>query len=128
MPEVDGLNTGYARALLDEYLENPEEFLRMARALRERDSDLLAQHPGVARLVELLRAAENGQTTPVVEGPPEVPAAPAPAPAPTFDEIPIGAVAAAMALVKAYRTHGHLAARLDPARSPSATPRSSPNG
>ena len=115
MPEVDGLNTGYARALLDEYLENPEGVPSEWRALFESgDSDLLAQHPGVARLVELLRAAENGQTTPVVEAPPEVPAAPAPAPAPTVDETLIGAVAAAMALVKAYRTHGHLAARLDP--------------
>jgi 2-oxoglutarate dehydrogenase E1 component len=116
VPEVDGLNTGYARALLDEYLENPEGVPSEWRALFESgDSDLLAQHPGVARLVELLRAAENGQTTPVVEAPPAVPeAAPAPAPAPTADETLLGAVAAAMALVKAYRTHGHLAARLDP--------------
>jgi 2-oxoglutarate dehydrogenase E1 component len=113
VPEVDGLNTGYARALLDEYLENPEGVPSEWRALFESgESDLLAQHPGVARLVELLRAAENGQTTPVVEAPPEVPAAAAPAPA--FDETLIGAVAAATALVKAYRTHGHLAARLDP--------------
>jgi 2-oxoglutarate dehydrogenase E1 component len=113
--EVDGLNTGYARTLLDEYLEDPEAVPSEWRALFESgDSDLLAQHPGVARLVELLRAAEDGQTAPVVEAPPTVPAAPAPAPAPTVDETLLGAVAAAMALVKAYRTHGHLAASLDP--------------
>jgi 2-oxoglutarate dehydrogenase E1 component len=113
--EVDGLNTGYARALLDEYLEDPEAVSSEWRALFESgDSDLLAQHPGVARLVELLRAAEDGQTAPVVEAPPTVPTAPAPAPAPTVDETLLGAVAAAMALVKAYRTHGHLAASLDP--------------
>jgi 2-oxoglutarate dehydrogenase E1 component len=44
--------------------------------------------------------------------PPLVPAA-APEPQPVPDEL-LGAVAAAMALVKAHRMHGHLAARLDP--------------
>ncbi len=67
MAEVDGLNAGYARALLDEYLENPEGVPSEWRALFESgDSDLVAQHPGVARLVELLRAAEDGQAAPVV--------------------------------------------------------------
>jgi 2-oxoglutarate dehydrogenase E1 component len=113
--EVDGLNAGYARALLDEYLENPEGVPSEWRALFESgESDLLAQHPGVVRLIELLRAAGDGQTTPVVEAPPEVPVAPEPAPTPVADETLLGGVAAAMALVKAYRTHGHLAARLDP--------------
>jgi 2-oxoglutarate dehydrogenase E1 component len=44
--------------------------------------------------------------------PPPVEAGPAPAEAP--DELLLGAVAAAMALVKAHRMHGHLAAHLDP--------------
>ena len=115
MAEVDGLNAGYARALLDEYLENPEGVPSEWRALFESgDSDLLAQHPGVARLVELLRAAEDGQTAPVVSAPPEVPVEAEPAPTPVADEKLLSAVAAAMALVKAHRTHGHLAARLDP--------------
>ncbi|HEV2712116.1 MAG TPA: 2-oxoglutarate dehydrogenase E1 component [Gaiellaceae bacterium] len=113
MADVDGLNTGYARALLDDYLENPEAVPSEWRALFESgDSELLTQHPGVARLLELLRAAENGGTAPVVEAPPEVPAA-APSPA-AVDETLLAGVAAAMALVKAYRTHGHLGARLDP--------------
>jgi 2-oxoglutarate dehydrogenase E1 component len=113
--EVDGLNAGYARTLLDEYLENPESVPSEWRALFESgESDLLAQHPGVARLVELLRAAEDGQTAPVITAPPEVPVEPAPAPTPVADETLLSAVAAAMALVKAHRTHGHLAARLDP--------------
>ena len=45
-----------------------------------------------------------------------VPAAAAPAtePVATPDPQLLGGVAAAMALVKAHRTHGHLAARLDP--------------
>src|ERR687898_757569 len=42
-------------------------------------------------------------------------AEPPPSPAaPVTDEALLGSVAAAMALVKAHRTHGHLAARLDP--------------
>jgi 2-oxoglutarate dehydrogenase E1 component len=116
--EVDGLNAGYARTLLDEYLENPEAVPAEWRALFEsRDSDLLAQHPGVARLMELLRADGDGHATPVVEAPAppaEAPPAPAVEPAAVPHETLLGAVAAAMALVKAYRTHGHLAARLDP--------------
>jgi 2-oxoglutarate dehydrogenase E1 component len=110
--EVDGLNAGYARTLLEEYLENPEGVPSEWRALFESgSSDLLTQHPGVARLVELLRAAENGDAAPVVEAPP-IPTAPTPAP--PADDTLVEAVAAAMALVKAHRTHGHLAAHLDP--------------
>src|SRR6187402_661288 len=45
---------------------------------------------------------------------PAEPAPAEPAPAQAVDEELLGAVAAAMALVKAFRTHGHLAARLDP--------------
>jgi 2-oxoglutarate dehydrogenase E1 component len=50
----------------------------------------------------------DGAATDAVVRPVEEPAAAAPA-----DEL-LGAVAASMALVKAYRMHGHLAARLDP--------------
>src|SRR5947209_8307705 len=56
--DVDGLNAGYARALLDEYLENPEAVPSEWRALFESgDSDLVATHPGLARLLEQLPAA-----------------------------------------------------------------------
>ncbi len=109
--DVDGLNAGYARALLDDYLENPEAVPSEWRALFESgDSALVASHPGIARLLEKLPASGgNGHT----EAPPESPA-PVPAVAPAHDERLLGGVAAAMALVKAHRTHGHLAARLDP--------------
>jgi 2-oxoglutarate dehydrogenase E1 component len=113
--EVDGLNAGYARAILEEYLENPDAVPEEWRKLFEGGSELLTQHPGVARLMELLESDGNGAPT-AVAAPPQptpVPEAP-PAPAPAVDETMLGAVAAAMALVKAYRTHGHLAARLDP--------------
>jgi 2-oxoglutarate dehydrogenase E1 component len=116
--EVDGLNAGYARALLDEYLENPEGVPAEWRALFESgDSELLAQHPGVVRIMQLLRSDGDGHARLVIEAPPpsSAEAPPAPAVEPVApDETLLAAVAAAMALVKAYRTHGHLAARLDP--------------
>ena len=63
--DVDGLNAGYARALLDEYLENPEAVPSEWRALFESgDSGLVASHPGIARLLEALPQSEpdgNGQ-------------------------------------------------------------------
>jgi len=110
--DVDGLNSGYAKLLLEEYLENPAAVPDEWRALFESgDSELVAAHPGLARLLEVLRP-ENGH----VAAPPAAAAAPAPAPAPAaaLDDELLGAVAAGTALVKAYRTHGHLAARLDP--------------
>ena len=109
--DVDGLNAGYARALLDEYLENPEAVPSEWRALFESgDSDLVASHPGIARLLETLPANGHG-----ANGNGRVLAPPAPpAPPSSTDDQLLGGVAAAMALVKAHRTHGHLAAHLDP--------------
>jgi 2-oxoglutarate dehydrogenase E1 component len=110
--DVDGLNAGYARALLDEYLENPESVPSEWRHLFESgDSELVATHPGIARLLETLRVDGNGSAAAPAAAPAPAPAAPAPA-AP--DDLLLGGVAAAMALVKAHRSHGHLAARLDP--------------
>jgi 2-oxoglutarate dehydrogenase E1 component len=117
--DVDGLNAGYARALLDEYLENPEAVPSEWRALFESgDSRLVATHPGIARLLETLPERHVGN------GDGRAPSAPAPAQAavavaappaePLVGEQLLGGVAAAMALVKAHRTHGHLAARRDP--------------
>src|SRR4051812_39163149 len=122
MNDVDGLNAGYASALLEQYLENPEAVPSEWRALFESGaSDLVAAHPGLARLVELLQEDGNGHVATAAAPVPPLAApeqAPAPAPpepvAPAADKTLLGAVAAAMALVKAYRTHGHLAARLDP--------------
>ena len=110
MTDVDGLNSGFARDLLEEYLENPDAVPSEWRRLFESGhSDVVAAHPGLSRLLE---AAGNGHS--VAEpapaaGPPTAQAAPAP----VSDEL-LGAVAAAMALVKAHRMHGHLAAHLDP--------------
>jgi 2-oxoglutarate dehydrogenase E1 component len=114
--DVDGLNSGYARLLLEDYLENPDAVPSEWRTLFESgDSDLVATHPGLLRLLEVLEEREANGRPPAppapAEAPPEQP--PSPAPAAADDEL-LGAVAAGMALVKAHRTHGHLAARLDP--------------
>jgi 2-oxoglutarate dehydrogenase E1 component len=113
--DVDGLNAGYARALLDEYLENPEAVPSEWRALFESgDSELVATHPGIARLLEQLpHTAGNGSNGHEPAPAPAIEPAPA-EPAQAADAQLLGGVAAAMALVKAHRTHGHLAARLDP--------------
>ena len=101
--EVDALNSGYAGQLLEQYLENPEAVAPEWRAFFERgDGAVAAALPGLGRLLERANGANGAVTT----------AAAAPTAPP--DTTLLGAVAAAMALVKAHRTHGHLAARLDP--------------
>jgi 2-oxoglutarate dehydrogenase E1 component len=120
-PDVDGLNAGYAALLLEQYLDNPGSVPEEWRDLFESEPDaIVAMHPGLARLLELGREDGNGA---VAAAPPPPPPQPAPQPqaAPPVAEPPaaagpelLGAVAASMALVKAFRMHGHLAARLDP--------------
>src|SRR6202162_1244629 len=121
-PEVDGLNTGYAALLLEQYLDNPSAVPSEWRALFESaPEELLATQPGLARLLERLELNGGNGHAPIVE-PSPAPALVAPAPAaptppavtPAPDDELIGGVAAAMSLVKAHRTHGHLAAHLDP--------------
>jgi 2-oxoglutarate dehydrogenase E1 component len=117
MADVDGLNAGYAGDLLEEYLENPDAVPSEWRHLFESgESELVASHPGLSRLLETLGG--NGHAVAEAAPPPEAPPAPEPAPPAAAPEPPseemLGAVAAAMALIKAQRMHGHLAAHLDP--------------
>jgi 2-oxoglutarate dehydrogenase E1 component len=114
-PEVDGLNAGYAALLLEQYLDNPSAVPSEWRALFESAPEsLLASQPGLARLLELLDRNGNGRP-PAAAAVAEPPPAPTPAAAaPALDDELVGGVAAAMSLVKAHRTHGHLAAQLDP--------------
>ena len=110
-PDVDGLNTGYAALLLEQYLDNPGAVPEEWRDLFESEPEVLLQRqPGLARLLELAAADGDGHAAPAAPAPPP---APAPVAAPADEEL-LGGVAAAMALVKAIRMHGHLAARLDP--------------
>jgi 2-oxoglutarate dehydrogenase E1 component len=127
-PEVDGLNAGYAALLLEQYLDNPGAVPSEGRALFETapEEELLALQPGLALLFERLErnggnggaaVAEARVPVPVpvaVAVPAQVAAPPEPDGKPAADGELIGGVAAAMALVKAFRMHGHLAARLDP--------------
>ena len=49
MPDVDAVNSGYARVLLEEYLENPEAVPSEWRALFESgDGDLIEARGQVA--------------------------------------------------------------------------------
>jgi 2-oxoglutarate dehydrogenase E1 component len=106
--DVDALNAGYASALLEEYLENPDAVPAEWRALFESgDSALVESLPGLARLLERRGGNGNGAVA-------EAPAATAPPAQAAADDLLLGGVAASMALVKAHRMHGHLAAHLDP--------------
>jgi 2-oxoglutarate dehydrogenase E1 component len=112
--DVDGLNSGYARLLLEDYLENPDAVPAEWRELFESgDSKLVASHPGLLRLLETLDRG-NGQAPAPAEAPAAAESLPAAEVTAGIDETLLGGVAAAMALVKAHRMHGHLAARLDP--------------
>ena len=104
--EQSGLNAAYVAQLYADYLDAPasvpDEWRRIfegnggSPAIATADAQVAAPPPTVAAPTpaEATRAAEA-------------------APAPVDAEL-LGGVAAAMALVKAYRMHGHLAARLDP--------------
>jgi 2-oxoglutarate dehydrogenase E1 component len=121
------VNLGYVRDLLDQYLEAPDSVPPEWRRLFEDGNGLISEHPVVRRALQLAPRG-NGAATPgaaaaappsvAIPAAPEVEAAPAAPPPPEGPAEPdmelLGGVAAAMALVKAYRTHGHLAARLDP--------------
>jgi len=112
MRDVDGVNAGYARLLLDEYLDNPEAVPPEWRALFENgDSAAVRDLPGMARLIARLPESDGAAR----DGAAPVTAVPAtPESAEHDDTELLGGIAAAMALVKAHRMHGHLAARLDP--------------
>ena len=108
---VDAVNLGYVRALLDVYLTEPDTLDPAWRGFfRDAQNGTISGHPLVQRLQELQPGlfAGNGGGAPAVSEPPFSERRSA------VDDQLLAGVAAAMALVKAYRTHGHLAARLDP--------------
>jgi 2-oxoglutarate dehydrogenase E1 component len=104
---LEDLNLGYVEELFVQYLEAPESVPAEWRAVFEANPQAFAERfPSLARLgVGNGRAAGNGA--------PASAEAAAPPVSEPGEEL-LGGVAAAMALVKAHRMHGHLAAKLDP--------------
>ena len=83
--DVDGPNAGYARLLLEDYLEDPDAVPPEWRELFESgDSDLVASHPGLLRLLEKLERdnGANGRSAELAAPAPPAPAPAAEAPAP----------------------------------------------
>jgi 2-oxoglutarate dehydrogenase E1 component len=116
---MDGLNAGYAALLLEQYLENPAAVPSEWRSLFESaPEEILAIEPGLARIVEALAGNGNGhgaaeEAAPVVHV--------------EVDDALAPAIASAMRLVNSFRSHGHLAARLDPLGSePTGDPQLEP--
>ena len=104
--QFDDLNSGFVQELFAEYLASPEAVDPEWRTFFESGAaGILEGHPLVRRLRELHPDGGPGNGAPTAT-PPPVEAPP--------DSVLLGAVAAAMSLVKAHRTHGHLAAKLDP--------------
>src|SRR3954464_10719547 len=100
--DVDGLNAGYAQALLEEYLGNPDGVPAEWRTLFENEADaLVAEHPALQRLLDAATSGGNGTSPVDASAIPAAPAGPADGAAPTPDSRMLGGVAAAMALVKA---------------------------
>src|SRR5205814_9316469 len=105
MPDVDAVNAGYARSLLEQYLENPEAVPSEWRALFESgDGDLIEALPGLARLLENLRETNgHAEAVPAPPPPAPAPAPPEPAAAPVAGDQPLAGVAAALSLGTAPR-------------------------
>ncbi len=103
MRDVDALNAGYAGQLLEQYLENPEAVPPEWRDFFERSNgDLATALPGLSRILERHAPAEtNGRAAEAATSTAD-------------DHELLNAVSAATSIVRATRTHGHRAARLDP--------------
>ena len=106
--QIDDLNSGFVQELLADYLASPESVDPEWRKLFESNPELvLARLPDGVRLREL-RADGDGNGAAALAAPGSG------GEAPPVDDLIVGGVAAAMSLVKAHRTHGHLAAHIDP--------------
>jgi 2-oxoglutarate dehydrogenase E1 component len=101
LQRFEDLNSGFVQELFAQYLASPEAVDPAWRAFFEQAPEgLVDSSPVVQRIRELYPGSTDGGNGAAV--------------APEAPPLLLGAVAAAMALVKAHRMHGHLAARLDP--------------
>src|SRR3954452_1051661 len=99
---MEGLNAGYAALLLEQYLENPSAVPEEWRTLFESSpEEFIAAQPGLARLLERLQPVNGSHGHALAEPQP----APVPAPVVAAEEL-APAIAAAMQLVTAFRSHG----------------------
>jgi 2-oxoglutarate dehydrogenase E1 component len=115
LPDLQGLNAAYAAQLLEDYLEAPAS---VPTAWRELFEEQPAPPPSAAEQQPIDGNGHDRSAALVLERPREqAEEAQAQPRSASVEETLLGAVAAAMALVKAYRMHGHLAARIDPLRS-----------
>jgi len=99
--KLESLNLGYVQELFLQYLNAPESVDPAWREVFESAPEALTMQ---LPLLERLRVNGGNGAAPAATS-----AAPVEA-----DELLLGAFAAAMALIKAHRMHGHLAANLDP--------------
>jgi 2-oxoglutarate dehydrogenase E1 component len=104
LQQFEDLNSGFVQELFAQYLASPEAVDPAWRAFFEQaPEELVDSSPLVQRIRDLYPGMDGGNGT-----------ATAARPAAETPALLLGAVAAAMALVKAHRMHGHLAADLDP--------------
>jgi 2-oxoglutarate dehydrogenase E1 component len=120
-----GVNEAYVEQLLEDYLDAPasvppewrELFAQRSAATAAADGD---GHGALAAPPAPEPPPPEPPSPEPAPPPPPAPEPPAPEPPPPaaraelVDRTLLAGVAAAMALVKAYRMHGHLAAHLDP--------------
>ncbi len=112
--DLSGPNAGLVAELLEDYLESPESVPPEWRRVFESDPEVVLRAlPGLQKLVGGPTRAPSDPSVASAPSAPVASAAPPGAAVPQNGEL-LGAVAAAVSLVKAYRMHGHLAARLDP--------------
>src|SRR6185312_15768549 len=112
--ESTGLNAAYVAQLREDYLDSPASVPDEWRRIFELDANgspepVLAPAPDGAPGDGAAAVPAATAVAPPPAAPPQAAYGPA-----AVDRELLAGVAAAMALVKAYRMHGHLAARLDP--------------
>jgi 2-oxoglutarate dehydrogenase E1 component len=116
--EATGPNAAYVAQLREDFLDSPASVPDEWRRIFEADGNGAAVGEATAPAGDGAPGQDVTASATPVAPPPEPPRAPEPPAAPEppqpVDEELLGGIAAAMALVKAYRMHGHLAARLDP--------------
>jgi 2-oxoglutarate dehydrogenase E1 component len=116
---IQGAESGRFLKVVEEYLQGEHGFYDELFAQLGTAPGPLPAPPAPVAAAVAARDAAGSATAPPAAAPAETGA---PAPAPDVEEL-LQAVQAAVSLLKAHRTHGHLAARLDPlGREPEGDP------